>query len=119
MAIEPDAGALERFREGDDGRPVVLLLLLRFAEGGREKFLQYAAGAQPILLKLGAQILYAGEAGQALLGEQWGGIVITRSPTRAAYLALLADPAYQSLLPLRRAALRDAVMLPTNDWPGR
>jgi len=55
--IEPAAADLEAFRKGDDGRPFVLVQLLRFTEGGRDKYLQYAATAQPILRALGAQVL--------------------------------------------------------------
>ncbi|HZX93016.1 MAG TPA: DUF1330 domain-containing protein [Myxococcales bacterium] len=119
MAIEPGTAELERFRAADDGRPVVLFQLLRFAEGGRDAYLKYASAAQAVLIKLGAQVLYAGEAGPPLMGEGWDGIVITRYPTRATYLQLLADPDYQRIAPLRRAALREAALLPTNDWPPR
>ena len=48
MAIEPSPADLERLRKEDDGRPVVLLQLLRFNEGGRDRYLEYAAAAQPI-----------------------------------------------------------------------
>src|SRR5438477_2728540 len=119
MAIEPGSNELERFRQGDDGKPVVLVQLLRFTEGGRERYLEYAAIVKPILLRIGAQILYAGESGPPLIGDAWQGIVVTRYPRRSAYLAMLADPEYQAIAPLRRAALREVVMLPTNDWPGR
>ena len=119
MAIEPDATGLERFRKDDDGRPVVLFQLLRFVPGGREKYLEYASAAQPILVRLGAQILYAGEAGPPLVGEGWDGIVIARYPTRTTYVEMQADPEYLKILPLRRAALREVLMVPTNDWPGR
>src|SRR6267378_5689534 len=43
MAIEPESGDLERFLASDDKRPFVLAQLLRLAEGGREKYLQYSA----------------------------------------------------------------------------
>jgi uncharacterized protein (DUF1330 family) len=119
MATEPDASELQRFRQGDDGRPVVLFQLLRFAKGGRERYLEYASAVQRILVRLGAQILYAGEAGPALIGEGWDGIVITRYPTRGTYVDMLSDPEYLKIVPLRRAALREAMMVPTDDWPGR
>src|SRR5436190_16593346 len=110
MNTEPDPTA----RAPDDGRPVVVVQLLRFVEGGRDRYLQYARAAQPILLRLGAQVLYAGELGAPLAGEAWNGIVVTRYPTRASYLEMLADPDYQKTLPLRRAALREAIIVPSN-----
>jgi len=119
VAVDPGSRELEEFRRGDQGRPLVMFQILRFSEGGRERYLQYAAAAQPILMKLGAQILYAGEAGAPLVGEAWDGIVVTRYPSRSAFLQLLADSEYQALSAQRRAALREAVMLPMDDWPGR
>ena len=119
MAIEPDAAELERFRQDDDGRPVVLFQLLRFAQGGREKYLQYANAAQPILVRLGAQVLYAGEPGTPLVGEAWDAIVIARYPTRSTYVEMQADADYVKIVPLRRAALREVLMVCTDDWPGR
>src|SRR5438132_8729420 len=110
MALDPGERDLERFRQGDDGRSLVMLQLLRFAEGGRDRYLQYAAAAQPILLRVGAQVLYAGEGAEPLLaaeGQPWDAIVLVRYPRRAAYLEMLADPAYQAIAGLRRAALRE------------
>lgn len=118
MAIEPSSEALEHFRKGARG-PFVLTQLLRFAEGGREKYLEYSVAAQPILMRLGAQIVYAGECVEPLLageGQAFDGIVVVRYPSRDAYLSMLADPAYQGIVHLRREALEEAVLLPTDDW---
>jgi uncharacterized protein (DUF1330 family) len=121
MAIEPSPSELQRFRQADDRKPLVLVQLLRFREGGRERYLEYSAKALPILGRLGAQILYAGECTQPLLAEgpAWDGIVIVRYPNRAAYLEMLADAEYQAIVGLRRAALAEVMLLPMNDWPGR
>jgi uncharacterized protein (DUF1330 family) len=121
MAIEPDSAALRRFGEGDDRRPLVLAQLLRFAEGGRERYLEYSTAAQRLLAGAGAQVLYAGECIEPLWapGGGWDAVVLVRYPNRAAYLEMLAHPAYQEIAPLRRAALREVALLPMNDWPGR
>ena len=121
MAIEPDETELRRLAEGDDGRPFVLVQLLRFADGGRDRYLRYSVAVQPILRGLGAQVLYAGECTDPLLAPDgpWDAIVLVRYPSRRTYLEMLADPAYQDVAPQRRSALREAVLLPMNDWPGR
>ncbi|SRR5260370_723688 len=121
MAIEPSPGELQRFRQADDRKPLVLVQLLRFREGGRERYLEYSAKAQLILGRLGAQVLYAGECMQPLLAESpaWDGVVIVRYPSRAAYLEMLADTEYQAITGLRRAALAEVMLLQMNDWPGR
>lgn len=119
MAIEPTADELKRFVEGDAGKPFVLVQLLRFVEGGREKYLQYSAAAQPILLRIGAKVLYGGEAGPPLTGQPWDAVLVVRYPSRSAYAEMFADPDYQRIAPLRTAALREALLLPTDDWSAR
>ncbi len=121
MAIEAASEDLQRFRNGDRGHPFVLVQLLRFVDGGREKYLQYSTAAQPILFRLGAQILYAGECIEPLLageGQAWDGIVVVRYPRRSVYVDMLADADYQAIVQLRRSALREAVLLPMDDWGG-
>src|SRR5437899_6522797 len=122
MAIEASSSELEQFRSGDDKRPFVLVQLLRFAEGGRDQYLQYSVQVQPILRSLGAQVLYGGECVEPLVAgesQAWDAVVLVRSPNRSAYVQMHADPEYQAIAPLRRAALGEAVLLPMNDWPGR
>ena len=119
---EPTPADLEKFRKSDDGRPFVLVQLLRFTEGGRDKYLQYSATAQPILRVLGAQVLYAGESVKPLVageGQAWDAVVVIRYPSRSAYVQMLGDPGFRAIADLRRAALREAVFLPMDDWPGR
>ncbi len=62
--------ALDRFLSEDDGKPVVMLNLLRFRpEGGREHYLEYLALAGPIVTRYGAKILYAGDGETPLAAE--------------------------------------------------
>jgi len=118
--IGPSAADLEKFREKDDRRPFVLVQLLRFVEGGRDAYLKYSAAALPFLRTLGAQLLYAGQCVEPLgAGETWDAIVVMRYPNRATYLKMLADPGFIAIAPQRRAAVRDAVYMIMDDWPGR
>jgi uncharacterized protein (DUF1330 family) len=122
MPIEPDDRDLRGFRERDDGKPLVMVQLLRFAEGGRDRYLQYSREAQQILARLGAQVLYAGECTHPLVagdGQAWDAVVLVRYPNRTAYLDMVADAAFVAIAELRRSALREAVLLPMDAWPGR
>ncbi|TMB09142.1 MAG: DUF1330 domain-containing protein [Deltaproteobacteria bacterium] len=121
MAIDPSGADLQRFGEGDAGEAFVMVQLLRFAEGGRERYLQYSAKAHPFLTRVGAQVLYGGECNDPLLAPEgnWDAVVLVRYPSRGAYLEMVGDPEYQEIAPLRRSALREAALLPMNDWPGR
>ena len=122
MPIHPEPADLERFLANDRGRPFVLVQLLRFVEGGRERYVVYSTGALPVIRSLGAQLLYAGECVDPLLaapGQAWDAIVVVRYPNRATYAKLHEDPRYQAIEHLRREALRDVMILPMDDWPGR
>jgi len=122
VALDPGSSELDRFRKGDTGRPFVLVQLLRFTDGGRDLYLKYSVAAQPIVRSFGGQILYAGECVEPLLAAQghgWDAVVLVRYPNRAAYLDLLAAPAYRALATQRNAALRGVAILPMDDWPGR
>ena len=122
MAIDPDRGVLERFLASGNRRPFVLVQLLKFTEDGIEKYLQYAAAAEPVLRSLGAQVLYAGTCVEPLLGppgETWEAALVVRYPNRAAYAKLRDDPTIRAVDHLRRESLREAMMLPMDDWPGR
>jgi len=121
MATEASEDDLRRFRDTDDGKSLVMVQLLRFAAGGRDRYLEYSAAAQRLLARFGAQVLYAGECRQPLSadGGGWDAIVLVRYPSRTAYLSMLEDPEYGAIAPLRRAALREAAFLPMDDWPGR
>jgi uncharacterized protein (DUF1330 family) len=122
MPIDPQPADLERFLANDQGRPFVLVQLLRFVEGGRERYVVYSTGALPILRSLGAQLIYGGECVDPLLaapGQAWDAIVVVRYPNRAAFAKLHEDPRYRAIEHLRREALREATMLPMDDWPGR
>ncbi len=122
MSIEPDSAGLKRFLESDDGRPFVMVQLLRLADGGRDKYLQYSFAAQPIVRRFGGEILYAGSCAEPLLapaGQGWDGVVVVRYPSRTAYVQFHQSPEYRAVEHLRAQALREAMMLPMDDWPGR
>lgn len=70
MAIDPDDAAVRRFFDEDPGGPVVMLNLLRFAEGGRETYEEYGRRLRETFLpRYGATVLYAGDCSTALVAE--------------------------------------------------
>lgn len=119
MAIDPRRTDLERFLAEDPGGPVVMLNLLRFADGGGARYAEYARAVQPFLAKVGGELVYAGDGAAALVaeaGQAWDAVLLVRYPSRAAFAAMVADPAYQQITHLRTAALREAVLQPTAPW---
>jgi uncharacterized protein (DUF1330 family) len=121
MAIDPRGADLRRMLEEDQGGPVVMLNLLRFAEGGRAWYEQYARHvAGTFLPKYGAEVIYAGDGSTAVVAEEgqaWDAILLVQYPTRLAFSQMVADPEYQKVTPLRTKALAEAVLQATVPWP--
>ena len=118
MAIDPRGADLKRYLQEDPGGPVVMLNLLRFAEGGRESYDQYAkALSETFLPRYGGEVLYAGDGGTPLVAEQgqdWDAVLLVRYPSREAFSRMVADPEYQQVTHLRTQALTEAVLQPTD-----
>lgn len=114
--IKVTAADLDRFLAEDDDQPIVMLNLLRFkADGGRQRYLDYLAMAGPIVARYGAEILFAGDGATALCaepGQSWDAVALVRYPKRAAFVDMIADPAYAVADPIRMSALEEAVLQP-------
>jgi uncharacterized protein (DUF1330 family) len=109
LDITPDA--LERFLATDDGLPVVLVNLVRLRAGGQDAYRRYAAVVGPLLGRVGAEVLYAGEARGVLIGdEDWDYAAVTRYPRRAALAELVRDPEFEAAAPLRHEALEAGIL---------
>ncbi|RBY97667.1 hypothetical protein DQ237_01700 [Blastococcus sp. TF02-8] len=120
MAVDPRGADLKRYLQEDPGGPVVMLNLLRFAEGGRELYAQYAAALRDTFLaRHGGEVLYAGDGSTSLVaedGQAWDAVLLVRYPSRAAFSAMVADPEYQQVTELRTRALSEAVLQATIPW---
>ena len=120
MAVDPRGTDLKRYLQEDPGGPVVMLNLLRYVEGGRESYEQYAEALRSTFLpRYGGEILYAGEGSTVLVaetGQDWDAVLLIRYPTRAAFSAMVADPGYQQVTALRTRALTEAVLQATVPW---
>ncbi|MFD7658415.1 DUF1330 domain-containing protein [Actinosynnema sp. NPDC059797] len=120
MAVDPRGADLKRLLAEDPGGPVVMLNLLRFAEGGVESYREYARHLRETFLpRYGGEVLYAGTGSTVLVaedGQDWDAVVVVRYPDRAAFGRMVADPEYQEVTRLRTAALTEAVLQATTPW---
>ena len=120
MAIEPRGADLKRFLAEDPGGPVVMLNLLRFAEGGRESYDKYAEAIRETFLpRFGAEVVYVGDGSTPLVaepGQEWDAVLLVRYPSREAFSRMVADPEYQQFTHFRTQALTEAVLQPTTAW---
>lgn len=120
MAVDPRGADLKRYVQEDPGGPVVMLNLLRFAEGGREAYASYAEALETTFLpRYGAEVLYAGDGSTPLVGDAgqtWDAVLLVRYPSREAFSRMVADPEYQQVTQLRTRALTEAVLQATSPW---
>lgn len=116
MGVDPTGQELKLFLDEDPGGPVIMLNMLRFREEGRPGYEEYGRLVQPFLAAVGGEVIYAGECSTTLVapGEHdWDMVLLVRYPSRAAFLEMVVDPAYQEITGLRSAALEAAVLQAT------
>ena len=85
-----------------------MLNLLRYADGGVTSYAEYAARIEPFLARVGAEVVYFGDAGTVLVAPsdwEWDAVLLVRYPSRTAFTAMVADPEYQQITGLRTVAL--------------
>ena len=121
MAVDPRGADLKRLLAEDPGGPVVMLNLLRFADGGRAAYDAYGGRlSETFLARYGAEVLYAGDGSTVLVaepGQAWDAVLLVRYPSREAFSRMVADPEYQQVTGLRTQALTEAVLQATTPWP--
>ena len=116
MTVDPTGRDLKRFVEEGPDQEVVMLNLLRFREGGRDSYEEYARQIRPFLDRVGATVVWLGDCGTPLVApasHDWDAVLLVRYPSRRAFSAMVADPEYQAITHLRTQALEAAVLQPT------
>jgi uncharacterized protein (DUF1330 family) len=120
LPVDPTGADLKRFLEEDPGGAVVMLNLLRFREGARASYEEYARAIGPFLDEVGGSVVYFGDCSTALVAPEahrWDAVLLVRYPSRQAFSAMVANPEYQRITGLRTEALSDAVLQATVPWP--
>ncbi len=94
--------------------PVVMLNLLDFKPaGGLERYAEYGEGVAPLLSRVGARILYAGNATAPVIGpSKWDLVILVEYPTRQAFLEMIGSPEYAAIAHLRAEALERSELHP-------
>jgi len=120
MAVDPTQDDVRRYVAEDDGGPVVMLNLLRYAGSeGAASYARYAEAVQPHLARVGGEVLYAGDCSTELVGAEghnWDAVLVVRYPSRQKFLEMVMDPAYQEITELRTSGLEAAVLQATTPW---
>lgn len=129
--IDPTRDQVRALRDyGRDG-PVVMLNLLKFREHanyppdrgepampGREAYARYAHAFTVAVGHISqAEVLYEGPCEQVFIGmagtpeTDWDGVLLVRYPSRANFLAMMADAGYRAALVHRYAGLERTVLI--------
>lgn len=121
-AVDPTGQDLKRYLAEDPGGEVVMLNLLKFkADGGRERYGEYAAAIRPYLERVGGSIVFLGDTGTPLVApdaHDWDAVLLVRYPSRQAFSQMVADQEYQGITHLRTEALEAAVLQPMTPAAG-
>ncbi len=122
---------VRQWAAGDDGRPVLLVNLMRYRDKlgelppnikfqgtPQEANAHYESLVAPLALKRGEYPLIGGDAQARSLtasdadsANQWTRVVVMRAPSRRAFIEFMADPDYGPTVPYKHAAA-DVVLLP-------
>ncbi len=114
-SIEPTAEQLRAFAESPDIGPIVMVNLLRYdGEHGRVRYGEYATAVTPLIRETGGRIVYRGDAGPDVIGEDgWDEVILVEYPDRKRFLGMLQSEAYQSIAHLRSEGLKDSRLFQT------
>ena len=109
-AMRPTPQQMQQFLALPDG-PIVMVNLLKFKpDGGREEYQRYAQKIQPILKKIGARILFSGEAKVCMIGNgDWDQIALVEYPDKMSLPKMAQSAEYQAAHRHREAGLQGQV----------
>lgn len=116
MAVNPSGADMKAFLAAGPDQPIVMLNLLRFAEGGEERYEAYLAHFRPHAEAVGAAVLYYGRGADPVVaedGQAWDAVLLVSYPSRRAFSDMVRSPGYQEGTHLRTEALTEAVLQPT------
>jgi uncharacterized protein (DUF1330 family) len=128
-SIEPSEAQLTRLLELQDGKPIVMINLLRYREraayepsahaescSGREAYERYGMHVLPLLAGVGARIRWRGDAKAVVIGpddEHWDEALLVEYPSRSAFVAMVTSDDYRAIMHHRTAALSDSRLIAT------
>ncbi len=106
-ALLPTPEQMQAFLALPDEEPIVMVNLLKFKpDGGAAEYAKYAAGIEPILKKIGARVLFAGNAQFCLIGQaDWDAVALVQYPRKKSLFEMAMSPEYQAIHPFREAGL--------------
>ncbi|HEY2773993.1 MAG TPA: DUF1330 domain-containing protein [Candidatus Binatia bacterium] len=125
MAIYPEPEQFQALMAGDDGKPVVMLNLLRFKpradpphEGmsGEEAYELYGREMVPFVVSRGGRLIWSGRVKSQVIGtggEEFHSVALVEYPSRKAFVEIAMDPYVAGIGKHRAAGLEMQWLLAT------
>jgi uncharacterized protein (DUF1330 family) len=109
-AMGPTPEQMQQFLALPDG-PIVMVNLLKFKpDGGAEEYGKYGAKIRPILERIGARILFSGDAKVCMIGAgDWDTIALVEYPDKMALVRMSQSADYQAIHHHRAAGLEGQI----------
>ena len=110
-AMMPTPEQMQAFMSLDHDGPVVMVNLLKFKpDGGAAEYAKYGAAVAPILKKIGARILFSGQARVCLIGNgEWDAVALVEYPNKMALVKMAQSAEYRAIHHHREAGLEGQV----------
>ena len=127
--VDPNRFQFNKFKQLGREYPIDMLNLARLRQNARypnvhenagksvtgaEAYAEYGRLCEPILARLGAEIVWRGQFQSVLIGadgEHWDHMFVARYPNAHAFLAMVTDPEYQYAVVHRQAAVRTSRLI--------
>jgi uncharacterized protein (DUF1330 family) len=122
VSITPNADQFRELAAASDDGPVVMLNLLKYkaqadndaSTSGEDAYRAYGDAAVAMIEERGGQVIWAGRADQLLIGdpaEDWDAVLLVQYPSRAAFLDMVSQPAYQEAHQHRESGLERTIVV--------
>ncbi|MEL7536954.1 MAG: DUF1330 domain-containing protein [Pseudomonadota bacterium] len=131
MNIDPQREQFDAFKALDRHQPINMLNLIRlnadvtYPDGekttGAVAYQRYGEASAPVFQKVGGEIVFRGKPECLLIGptsETWDIAFIARYPTAGAFMAMVTDEHYRSIVHHRQLAVADSRLLRLGDLDG-
>ena len=120
-SLEPTAEQIAAVAARPAEETVVMINLLQFrADGGRQRYLQYAHEVGPHLQRVGGTVRYAGASPGQVIGDGekpwWDAIIVVEYQSPAAFLDMVTNEDYLKVHEHRAAALDRGDLIATSIW---
>lgn len=110
-AFGPTPEQMQAFMALPDEGPIVMLNLLKFKpDGGAAEYAKYGEAVRPILEKIGAKIIFSGQAQFCLIGNaDWDAVAMVEYPRKSALMQMSMSEEYRAIHHHREAGLEGQV----------